>query len=247
MRWARPWRCKDEQDRAGPRPWEAYMSVWILTSTQVIYYKTTVSVSIEEAQIGGPWAWAIGDPSQSCFPEETKTEKLVVISRTTNMWEILEVRDDKSEGKLESWLCLPFSSQIVGVSFGSTFPLTLTSWAVSFPWCLEVELLNNILWTEKELWDWKQSRQLHKELLWVESGGRPSEAFTAALHSAKRGTGALKGAKAESRMTTKEKYVHIDRNWGVFLPAVSPQGSTWPLTTCVSKRHSSSFHVRWSL
>lgn len=39
----------------------------ILTNTQAIYYKTTVSVSIEEAEIG-----AIGDPIQSCFPEETE-------------------------------------------------------------------------------------------------------------------------------------------------------------------------------
>lgn len=73
---------------------------------------------------------------------ELITEKLVVIRKTANMWESLKARAGKSEDKLESWLCLPLSRQIFGVSFGSPF-----SWTMGFPWCWEVELLNNILWT----------------------------------------------------------------------------------------------------
>lgn len=51
-----------EQDGAGPRPHGAHIPVWILTSTQAIDHKTTVVVSIEEAQIGACSARAEGHP-----------------------------------------------------------------------------------------------------------------------------------------------------------------------------------------
>ena len=98
----------------------------------------------------------------------------------------------------------------------------------------------------------KESRQLHKErlcLLWVtyiqtESCRRPSEAFPAALRSAKRGTGMLNGATAKNRIwLLKEACPHWRKLRDLPPPALTP-GVSWPLTTCVSKRHSFSFCVR---
>ena len=58
------------------------MSLWSLHVSvdtdkhQVIYYKTTGSMPMEGAQTEARWAWAVGDWSQSSFPEGTNNWKI---------------------------------------------------------------------------------------------------------------------------------------------------------------------------
>ena len=117
--------------------------------------------------------------------------------------------------------------------------------------CWETEILNNILWTEKELWDWKTRcitprsiRSLYKKYKFVVGRlhtGRKNrvgrledpEALAAALCTTKMGTGRFNRNKTETSIwLSSKKHVCTDWNWDFFPP---PTGVSWPLTSVLEK------------
>ena len=125
--------------------------------------------------------------------------------------------------------------------------------------CWETEILNNILWTEKELWDWKtrcitprSTRSLYKKYKKLVVGrlhtgrknraGRLEDPEAAALCTAKMGTGRFNRNKTESSIwLSSKKQVCTDWNWDFFS---FPHSSLMTINICIRKRHSSSFHIR---